>query len=290
MSFYPRQYRFGFGSGMTEAVKYLLIINIGIFILQNLAPVMGLDKTFGLGLKPYDINHKFAIWQFFTYMFLHGNFLHLLFNMLVLWLFGSEIEKYWGSSTFLKYFFLTGIGGGLCFYLFNLGAGPELVTVGASGALYGLMVAFAIMFPDRYITLLLFFVLPFSLRARYLVIIMVGIDLFLAITSSNDGVAHLAHLGGAAFGFIYLRWDAIFSQFKKYNLDRQRKAWLNDQERLNARSRREQEQRERHQAEKKVRQQEIDVLLDKINEIGYDNLTEKEKQRLREASQFLSDE
>lgn len=275
---------------MTEAVKYLLIINIGIFIIQNFAPMLGFEKTLGLGLQPYDINHKFAIWQFVTYMFLHGGVLHLLFNMLVLWLIGSEVEKYWGSATFLKYFFLTGIGGGLCFYIFNLNAGPSLGTVGASGALYGLLVAFAIMFPDRYITLLLFLILPISIRARYLVLFLVGMALFLELTGSSDGVAHLAHLGGAAFGFVYMRWDFIFGQFKKYNLERQRKAWISEQERLSAKSRREQEQREKRQAEKKIRQEEIDILLDKINEIGYDNLTEKEKQRLREASQFLSDE
>jgi len=118
MAFYERSYRIGFGGGLTQIVKYLLIINIATYFLQSL----GLDKIFVqlFGLNPQVALFKFHIWQFFTYMFLHGGVLHILFNMFFLWMFGCEVERTLGSKEFLKFYLFCGVGAGIIHQIFNL--------------------------------------------------------------------------------------------------------------------------------------------------------------------------
>jgi membrane associated rhomboid family serine protease len=264
-----RTLNFGFG-GITRAVKYLLLINVGVFILEYLwGP--GLIRIFGL--TPVLIK-KGYIWQLVTYLFLHGGVFHILFNMFALWMFGCEIERSWGSREFLKYYFLTGIGAGL--FTFLLSINSYIPTIGASGAIFGILVAFAVMFPDRLIYL--YFILP--VKAKYLVAFFVLLEFLASFQHTSDGIGHFAHLGGIIIGYLYIKLDwrtTSFFRLSKYsgyfrNLKNQRrmKAFVR---------KREEEQRLMEQ---------VDQILDKINLVGYENLTREEKKILEHASQHLS--
>src|SRR3990167_9745753 len=202
-----RGYQVSFGGALTPAVKLLIILNVSVYLLtlsvQAIAP--GFPITFYGGLVPYLITHKLFLWQFITYMFFHGGVMHLLINMLVLWMFGGEIERLFGTKIFYRYYFICGIGAGIFNYLVNIIFGlPGFVPIiGASGAIYGLLAAYGIFFGDR----LVFFMMLFPIRAKYFVIILGGIEFFSSLSATQDGIAHLAHLGGMVFGlaYIYLR-------------------------------------------------------------------------------------
>ncbi len=194
-----------FSSGyFPDGVKWLLISNIGIFLLTFL---LARDETFlsgifaWLALSPYQVLHNFRIWQLGTYLFLHGGIWHLLVNMFTLWMFGVTLEKDWGTRRFLKYYFLCGIGAGLCDVLVNALLGRWATsTIGASGAIYGLLLAFGVMYPDS--TVLFSFLFP--IKAKYFVMIYGAIELLSAM-NVNSGVSNIAHLGGMVFGFVYLK-------------------------------------------------------------------------------------
>ena len=147
---YSYRPRFGFGSMLTPMVKSLLIINVIVFLLEYITG--GTEMIYLLGLVPRFVLRRFFIWQFFTYMFLHGGFWHLFLNMFILWMFGSEIERYWGSREFLKYYFITGVGAGFLSWLTAMNS--PVPTIGASGAIYGILVAYGMMFPNRPVYLL----------------------------------------------------------------------------------------------------------------------------------------
>jgi membrane associated rhomboid family serine protease len=141
------------------------------------------------------------VWQLVTYMFLHAGITHVLFNMLTLWMFGLQLERDWGTRRFLKYYFYCGIAAGVCVLVVNMLLGYwGTVTLGASGAIFGVLVAFGVMYPDQ--TVLMYFLFP--IKAKYLVMIFVAIELLLTF-GPNTGVSTIAHLGGAAFGFVYLK-------------------------------------------------------------------------------------
>ena len=269
-----RQIRFGFGGGYTtQGVKYLLFANGVIYLLPRI-----ISKTFTnhiidwFGLHPILIFKKFFIWQLVSYMFLHGDFLHILFNMFVLWMFGCEVERKWGSREFLKYYFICGIGAGL----FHLIIYPTSIAavVGASGAIFGIMLAFAMLFPDRPILLLPFFI---SLKAKYWVIVFGAMALLFGFMDRQGGIAHFAHLGGMVIGFLYLKFGWKLSIFQRNYISRKKKEW-------------ELQRMLKFRQQKSKYRQEIDLILDKINEVGYENLTEKEKRTLKKASDFLSNE
>ena len=195
-----RSVRFGPGGGVPPVVKALLIANIGIFTFQLLTETLAhtrLDQLFGL--VPYDVTHHFFLWQLVTYLFLHGGILHLGLNMLTLWMFGSELENFWGSERFTRFYFVTGIGAGICSVL--TGWNSYIPIIGASGAIYGLLAAYGMLFPDR--TLLLYFVVP--IKAKWFVLIIGLITFWSSLAASGSGVAHVAHLGGMLFGWLYLR-------------------------------------------------------------------------------------
>ncbi|GAB4330536.1 MAG: rhomboid family intramembrane serine protease [Calditrichia bacterium] len=213
----------GFGGMMTPAVKNLLMANIAVFLLQWLNPALvsdifyyflpdsyikkyalmagyypnGFNSFFGL-VPDLGLSHLF-IWQFVTYMFLHGSFGHIFFNMFALWMFGSELERTWGTREFLKFYFLTGISAGLFSALTSWGS--VIPTIGASGAIYGILAAFALFFPDRYVYL--YFLFP--IKMKYLALILGLLEFFSAYGQSHSGIAHTAHLGGMVVGFFYLR-------------------------------------------------------------------------------------
>lgn len=263
-------------------VKKLLIANFAVYVLQwvtlNLGDMPPLIRYFAL--VPAQVTSGPAFWQLGTYLFLHSynSLFHILFNMFALWMFGGEVERSLGSKQFLKYYFFTGIGAGIFHILFNWNSMGYVI--GASGAIYGILAAFAILFPDRVITLLLFFVLPVSLKAKHLVLILIGISVYSGIQGQlfgiTDGVAHLAHLGGALVGFLLLKGDYITKQVAGMAAEQQMKR------------RAAQKMKQDETARKK--REDLDRVLDRINEVGYNNITDKEKAILKDASDFLENE
>ena len=193
---------YSFGPGpITFAVKWIIILNVGAFLVSTFMP----ELIGYFGLTPKLVVTRGWIWQLATYMFLHAGALHLLFNMLGIWMFGVELERRWGTQFFIRYYAVSGIGGGLTFLLISLlpfaAVAPTYVTpaVGASGALFGLLLAFAIYYPERPILLLLVWV-----PAKIFVMIYGGLALLNTFQPSR-GVADAAHLGGMIFGYLYLK-------------------------------------------------------------------------------------
>ncbi len=273
MSYYGyREHRtYSFGPwGITKAVKYLLLANVGIFVLEFL---WGSELIYLFGLTPALVKKGF-IWQPFTYMFLHGGLFHILFNMFALWMFGCEIERTWGTKEFVRYYFITGVGAG--FFTFILSLNSHIPTIGASGAIFGILVAFALMFPNRLIYL--YFLFP--VKAKYVVIFFAVIELFASFRHTSDGIGHFAHLGGMVIGYLYIKSDlkipAIFrlssylTYLKNFKHKRRMKAIA-----------------KKRGKEQKLMER-VDQILDKINQVGYDNLTKEEKKTLEQASQLLS--
>jgi len=200
----PRTLAYQFGPGpITPAVKLLIWANVACFVLSWLVPV----SVRYFGLSPESVLGHFWIWQPVTYLFLHAGLFHILFNMLALWMFGVELERLWGRTFFLKYYFVTGVGAAFTTLLLALvpaGFGELLwntITVGASGSIYGLLLAYALYFPDRPIFIMALFPVP----ARYFVLIMGGIALMSSVGGNQGGVAATAHLGGLIFGYLYLK-------------------------------------------------------------------------------------
>jgi membrane associated rhomboid family serine protease len=183
------------------AVKWLLISNTAIFVLLFLAGQPG--QIFDLfALSPIAVVRHFAVWQLVSYMFLHGGIGHILFNMLALWMFGMDLERDWGTKQFLKYYLLCGVGAGICDIAVNLAMGHlNTHTIGSSGAIYGLLMAFGVLYPDRII--LMSFLFP--IKAKYFVMIIGAIAFLNSVGSAGSGVSNVAHLGGMLFGYLYLR-------------------------------------------------------------------------------------
>lgn len=224
---------FGFGAGITPAVRMLLMINVAAFVVKILAEAAGYGMWMRLGyLIPYAVIHGFYLWQPVTYMFLHEGFFHILFNMFALWMFGTELERNWGTRRFFNYYFLCGIGSALVVILVN----PSSLagTLGASGAIYGLLLAYGMLFPDRMI--FLYMIIP--IRAKYFVIIMGAIEFLSAIATPGSLVSHTAHLGGMIFGLLYLRgrlyyWDVrnIFFRWRRDKLKRDFQVYMKKHDR-----------------------------------------------------------
>ena len=186
---------------MTPAVKWLVITNLIVFVVNMIVPVM----TLRLGLQPQAVFESLALWQPITYMFLHdiGGVGHILINMLALWMFGTELERTWGTRFFTKYYFVTGIGAAATSLLLSLFIDDIYysVTVGASGAIYGLLLGYGLYFPNRPIYLYFIFPIP----AKYFVMIVGAIAFLSALGGPGGGVAHSAHLGGLVVGYLYLK-------------------------------------------------------------------------------------
>ena len=211
MQYYYQRPHLSLGSPMTPTVKKLMIISGVVFLLQAIAgPKMNLI----FGLVPVMIWHQCFLWQFGTYLFLHGDLFHLLFNLFALWMFGCELERYWGVRTFLKYFFITGIGAAICTVLIT----PHLFipTIGMSGAIYGILLAYGWYFPNR----LIYIYLLFPIKAKYFVMIFGAIELYASLAGSGSGIAHITHLGGMIFGIVYLNYPGIWRFLYMYYMRR----------------------------------------------------------------------
>ena len=299
--------------------KNLLVVNVLAFIATFVLERSGIDLTRMFGLH-FFLASEFRVYQFFTYMFLHGGFTHILFNMFALWMFGSVIERVWGPKKFLFYYICCGVGAGMtqelvqyisyqmegiAAYQYVSAGGVQMTTdayinlwttIGASGAVYGILLAFGMIFPNERLFIIPF---PFPIKAKWLIVGYIAIELFSAMSGPGDGVAHMAHLGGMLFGFLLIRYwqhhpDSsgrygrsngmdFFDNMKRKFEESQRKRRANmDLNREEPDPRRESD--EEYNARQRRNQEEIDAILDKIRKSGYDSLTKEEKRRLFEQS------
>jgi membrane associated rhomboid family serine protease len=226
-------FAYSFGPGpMTPAIKAIIIANVVTFVV---AAIIGKDLVNAwFGVTPARVIGTLWIWQPVTYMFVHADVFHILFNMLALWMFGVELERMWGSRFFTKFYFVCGVGAALTQIVLSLvpffSVPYNIPVVGASGAIYGVLAAFALYFPTR--PIVLFFVFP--VPAKYAVMIMGAIALY-ASSMTSSGVAHLTHLSGLAFGYFYLKGgrhlkggrlhliSEIQYRFLKWRINRSRK-------------------------------------------------------------------
>ena len=295
--------------------KNLLIVNILAFVATWVLEQRGIELTSLLGLH-FFLASDFHIYQFITYMFLHGGLTHIFFNMFALWMFGAVIERVWGPKKFLFYYISCGIGAGiaqelvqyatymydgLAAYQYVNAGGVQMTidsyinlwtTIGASGAVYAILLAFGMIFPNERLFIIPF---PFPIKAKWLVVGYIAIELFSAMSGPGDGVAHMAHLGGMLFGFLLIRYwqkhpdssqrfgrsygQEFFDNMKRRYDQRQQSNGMRA-ERPNPRR----ESDEEYNARKRKNQEEVDAILDKIRKSGYDSLTKEEKQKLFDQS------
>lgn len=303
--------------------KNLLILNVLAYLVGMLFGnrAGGLNDLFSLH---FFLAPDFGLYQLVTYMFMHASLSHLFFNMFALWMFGCIVERTWGARKFLVYYMVCGIGAGLLqemaqfvqFYMLaaesNHGfsvsqimtvakasaAGINLwTTVGASGAIYGILLAFGMLYPEERMFI---FPLPVPIKAKFFVVGYAAIELFMAFSISGDDVAHLAHLGGMLFGFLLIRYWRRHPG-RGYNrvggrqfFDSMRSSWeqrthrkadtTNSFGHTSTRSNGERNPDWDYNARRRASQEEIDRILDKIRRNGYDSLTRDEKQTLFDAS------
>jgi membrane associated rhomboid family serine protease len=186
-----------FGGPMTQGVRLLLIITVSAYFLQTLCGLLGVPIGEYFALVPRSVSEKFFLWQLLTYNFLHGGTFHILINMMVLYMFGGEIETFFGKQRFLTYYLICGIGAGMVTVLFS--SNSTIQVVGASGAIYGLLMAYGIIYPNRQVL----FMFIFPVKVKWMVLIFIGIEFFGTMEYSSDGISHITHLGGLLFGFAY---------------------------------------------------------------------------------------
>ena len=294
--------------------KNLLVINILAYAATWVLKGSGVDLNGLLGLH-FFLASEFHVYQFLTYMFLHGSFTHILFNMFALWMFGSVIERVWGPKKFLFYYIACGVGAGIVQELVQYGSymaqglaayqyvnmgGAQIsmdsyinlwTTIGASGAVYGILLAFGMIFPNERLFIIPF---PFPIKAKWLIVGYIAIELFSAMSGPGDGVAHMAHLGGMLFGFLLIRYwrnhpdssqrfgrsygQEFFDNLRRKYEERQRNQRMHAEQTKWEERRRETD--EEYNQRQRQNQEEIDAILDKIRKSGYDSLTKEEKQKL----------
>jgi membrane associated rhomboid family serine protease len=315
-SFNRRPGLFGGFSFFPPVLKILLVVNIAVFLIQ--AFFLGNFRIDGVPAEQYLIRYfylwpidsgYFMPWQLITYMFLHGGFMHLFMNMFVLWMFGFELENIWGSKKFLLYYLMCGLAAAVANEIIApliTSVGP---TVGASGAIYGILAAFVFLFPNR--PLYLYFMFP--IKAKYFIFIYMFIDFMNIISNANTGIAHVAHLGGAVAGFIYLfitTRRGMNMRFKKPDIFEKFKTKQNDEpihRTYTNGSSKEQKPKEvvkeatfeeiqnelydnnkiEMKEQARAAQEKIDAILDKLSQGGYGSLTDEEKKILFHESKKL---
>tara|TARA_B100000131_G_scaffold314841_1_gene352316 strand:- start:2246 stop:3073 length:828 start_codon:yes stop_codon:yes gene_type:complete len=248
------------------AIKILVSINFGIFLLQALSKSERLFFPL-FGLVPKLVWSDLMIWQPFTYMFFHGGVWHVLINMFVLWMFGSELERVWGRDRFLKFFFITGVGSGLITMLFSLQSMTPVV--GASGSVYGVLLAYGLTYPNRRVYL--YGIIP--IKSIWFVF-GIGLMAFLSSFNNISEISHLTHISGMLIGYLLLKkpihWTSLWFNIRKRTLEYR---VMKEEKKL---------------VEKNKIENDVNKILDKINREGYDSLTENEAERLYKGSQALS--
>ena len=276
-----------FGGPITPMVKRLLIINGTIFLVQLILASFSatindtIQQFFGLSLKVFQ---EFKIWQFFTYMFLHGGWLHILFNLLTLWMFAGSLEEIWGSKLFLKYYIYCGVGAGIFITAMNFYTGSSLPTIGASGALYGILLAYGMNWPNREV--LLYFLIP--VKIKYLVLVFGLIEFFGTINPSGSGISHIGHLGGLISGFILLKFFKLpqksssrASSSSAGAASKNRSSSDKDGNFVSTFFKKKRLKKKKREIEQRIEAKEIiDALLEKIARSGMSSLTSEEKKNL----------
>ena len=223
----PSGISYSFGPGpLTPAIRMLVIVNVAAFLVTLVAPAV----ISSMGLWPQRVFEQGQVWRPLTYMFLHGGIFHILFNLLALWMFGVELERMWGTRFFTKYYFVAGAGAAVTTMVLAFlpgDVGNQLYysnTIGASGAVYGILLAYALYFPNRPILMFMLFPLPAKV---YVAII--GAIALLSSMSAGGGVAHTAHLGGLIAGYIFLKggrlhlMSEIQYRYLKWRINRSRR-------------------------------------------------------------------
>jgi membrane associated rhomboid family serine protease len=266
-----------FGGPLTPMVVRIMIANAAVFlfvtVLSLFSSTIGRAVVHTFALSHEGLAHQFKVWQLFTYMFLHVDFFHVFMNLFGLWMFSGDLEERWGGGNFLKYYIISGIGAGICIALMNViiydAYGVSPLTMGASGALYAVLLAYGLTWPNREV--LLWFVLP--VKMKYLVIFFGLVEFFGSInmaSGAGGNVSHIGHLGGIITGFIYLKFimdgggeqggrPGIITQImRKRKLEQTRKRI------------------ERRNEAKRI----IDELLEKIARQGMSSLTAAERKKL----------
>lgn len=289
-------------SFMPPVIKWLIVANVVVFFLPQLMTELA-EPVFRYGAL-WPLGHEFfAPWQYFTTMFMHGDTLHLLLNMFILWMFGIEIAQTWGTKKFLVFYLISGIGAGLLHSLVTVLEGGMIPAVGASGAIFGVLIAFGVLYPNRMV--LMMFLLP--MKAKYAVMIWIAIDLFAGVSNlPGDNIAHFAHLGGALTGFLLLKsglHTKVAGLFGTRSSGPTETPWVSappPRQRPVSRTDRNEsakiidarfhEVTGRTPAHKPVslnfgdQQAQVDQILDKISKEGYGSLTPEEREILVNAS------
>ncbi len=252
-----------FGPGnLPPFIKAMIIVNVAVFVIQFF--ISGLSRQLGLVPALFFSDFPNLLYQPFTYMFLHGGFGHIFFNMFALWMFGTEIEHTWGSKSFSRFYFIAGLAGAILTLIVH--TNQNVPTIGASAAIYGVLTAYWMMFPNR--MLYIYFVFPVKVKWAVPGMMLLGF-LF-----SGANIAHMAHLGGILFALLYLKADLRFgvlsSKLKSMKFKKQQKKF----------------EKNRQNAEDMMKK--VDSILDKINRDGIEKLTKAERKILEEASSELS--
>jgi membrane associated rhomboid family serine protease len=234
------QVEFSLGPPITPMVKKLIIVTSAIFVLTWIPLQIFNSDFFALpfawfSLQANDVVYRFYFWELGTYLFLHGGWFHILFNMYALWVFGSDLESLWKGKKFLFYYFLTGIGAGIFDVALTKLFGPAhpLPTIGCSGAVYGLLLAYGMLFSERII--LWSFIIP--IKAKWFAVLMGVIEFVSSFGGSGSGVSHFAHLGGMLFGYFYLRgwslpyrWQLQYHEWRRAQLRKKFEVYMRDHE------------------------------------------------------------
>lgn len=294
-------------------IKFLLFANVAVFVLENVF-LSGLsyggtrlDVLLMQWFALMPIDSGFLPWQLVSYQFMHGSIGHLFFNMLALWMFGMELENLWGTRRFAMYYVLSGIAAGATHIVVSmLMGGPGAPTVGASGSIMGVLLAFGLTFPTRPVMM---FPIFFPIPARIFVLLYAGLDLVMGLMNTNDGVAHFAHLGGALGGWLLLRFGAPLFRLADGRTTSMPRG-LTDEDMIDVQYRDIPRERVRYDYQSQtaiappppvrtstptrfvvdgesITQETIDEILDKISQAGYHSLTEHEKRILFEVSRQI---
>jgi membrane associated rhomboid family serine protease len=261
-------------SAMPPAIKGLIIANVAGFIVAKLVGASVINDMFGL--VPQHLVFDRYVWQPITYLFIHGNIWHLIFNLFALWMFGMPVEAQWGESEFLKYYFLCGLGAALTSTA--LGVHSTVPVIGASGPVYGLLVAFAMLYPDAVVYL--YFLIP--VKAAHMAILFGALEFFAGATGATPGIARFAHLGGMVTGYLYIRWWWVW----KINAKSLAKGIMHrDVEEVPVRPQAKRTARMVMNDGNTDPMADVDRILDKILASGLESLTDDERELMKRYSQ-----
>ncbi|MCG3150589.1 MAG: hypothetical protein PCFJNLEI_04076 [Verrucomicrobiae bacterium] len=268
-----------------SVTHFIIFLTATVFVVQLICEFLRWDVRDAGGWSVRVMDYVFGlngdrlasglIWQPVTYMLLHGGIWHILINLLLLWMFGREVEHFIGPKSFTKLYLLAGTLGGALWLVFNFNTNSPLV--GASAAVLGCVIAFATLFPERELTFLIFFVVPVTLRAKYMALIAIAFDIVPLLTHSQSNVAHLAHLGGAALGYLYIK-SLGYGTTPRWLM------WIHGPQPRRPSTA---TPPPRAMSHDEFMQNQIDPILDKISREGMQSLTREERKILESAKEFM---